>query len=88
MSWQSDLHSYVALKEQIPIVEARGCSCDPDNFHSCESCQESAEMYQEMHRLLGLWGDLWACKLWRIAQKAEPVTQFYFGKEQPCNTAK
>lgn len=88
MSWQEDLHRYMEVRAEIAHVEDKGCTCDPDNFHSCENCKEVAELAMEMHRLRDLWGDLWAVKLWRVSQGMEPATPIHFDKEAACTTQK
>jgi hypothetical protein len=59
------LREYLAIREQLAEFEDRDteCTCDPDEFHTCEICGDYAEKNRRAQSLLKLWGDNWAVEL-------------------------
>ena len=66
------LHDFMTLRRELGEMESAAeasCSCDPNNFHRCQACDDVAKLDVEYRRQLDLWAERWICML---AQKVLP----------------
>jgi hypothetical protein len=64
------LREYLQLREQLGELEAREheCTCDLNEFHTCDLCKESVAKRQRSRYLMELWGEGWAVTLGMFAK--------------------
>ena len=67
-NFDSPLREYLAIREELGELEGRQaeCTCDADEFHTCEICQDYAEKNHRAKSLIDLWGDNWAVELGKL----------------------
>ena len=67
-NFDSALREYLATRQELGELEGREaeCTCDADEFHTCEICQDYAEKNRRAKSLVELWGDKWAVELGKL----------------------
>jgi hypothetical protein len=62
------LREYLALREELTELERHEaeCSCDVNEFHTCEFCRDYGEKNHRAKSLIDLWGDAWAVQLGKL----------------------
>jgi hypothetical protein len=58
------LSEYILLRTQMGVLELRESECRCSDFYTCDLCRESSGIENHMRRLIDLWGDNWAVRLW------------------------
>ena len=60
------LNEYMDLRDELGQMEGSGedeCSCNPNNFHTCDFCKHRGGLLDRSRILLEGWGDNWAVML-------------------------
>ena len=67
-NFEDALREYFALREDLTELERHEaeCSCDVNEFHTCEFCRDYADKNHRAKSLIDLWGDAWAVQLGKL----------------------
>lgn len=60
--WLSGLNEYLKWRDRAAELEDHeiDCTCDADNFHTCDICRESRAIASRMRVLIDCYADNWA----------------------------
>jgi len=67
-NFQDALQEYLALRADLTELERHEaeCSCDVNEFHTCEFCRDYGEKNRRAKSLIDFWGDAWAVELGEV----------------------